>query len=154
MESPPPLPLNYAIVPTRDRVLAWGYQLLLGIVVTLSTALLLGTAGLIAPRFVGIFKDFKTEMPVSTKWVIALSDWIGPGWGWCIVLLVAAVIVAVSVVIDACSNDVRPVRRYAWIMAGVLLVADIVWMVCFMWALFAPMFALLDGASGRSSGGR
>ena len=152
--SPPPLPLNYATVPTRDRSLAYGYQLLLSIVVTLSTALLLGTAGLIAPRFVGIFKDFKTELPVSTKFVIALSDWIGPGWGWCIVLLLAVVIVAVSMAIDAYFTDVRPVQRYVWIMAAVLLMVDIVWMMFFVWALFAPMLSLLDAASGRPSGRR
>ena len=36
----------------------------------------------VIPKFTQIFKDFKTEIPGITKFLMAMADWFGPGYGW------------------------------------------------------------------------
>ena len=112
-----------------------------------SLVVLLGSLFVI-PRFVDIFKDFKTELPMITKVVLDLCWWLGPGWGWCIALLLAMAIVAIGIVIDAGAVEVSRFRRYAICMTIVLLLADTLWPALVVFALFAPIFNLLHAASG------
>lgn len=148
MRSPtPPLPLNYATPVARGRVLAWPCHLLLGAVVSVSLVVL-AVSLLIVPRFAAIFKDFKTDLPMVTKLVLSFCWWLGPGWGWCAALLLAMAVVAVGVAIDVIASEVSRVRRYTVTMTIVLLLADVVWAVVAIVAMFAPMLSLMDSVSG------
>lgn len=148
METPPlPVPLGYAVAPKRGRFLAWPYQILLAAVVVVSLFVLLGSI-LVVPLFGSIFRDFKTELPMITKYILTLSRWLAPGWGWCLPLLLAMAIVVLGIVIDAASAEVSRIRRYAITMTILLLLADMLWAGLVVIAMFAPMFSLLQATSG------
>lgn len=141
------MPLGYAVAPKRGRILAWPYQLLLSTVVVISLAVLLGSL-LIVPLFEGVFRDFKTELPMLTKWLLTLSRWLGPGGGWCLAVLLAMAIVVAGIVIDATAAEVRWIRRYAVTMTVLLLLADVLWAGLVVIATFAPMLSLMQSVSG------
>jgi type IV pilus assembly protein PilC len=36
----------------------------------------------VIPKFISIFKDFHTDLPAITQYLIDFSQWFGPGYGW------------------------------------------------------------------------
>ncbi|HUB26314.1 MAG TPA: type II secretion system F family protein [Tepidisphaeraceae bacterium] len=36
----------------------------------------------VIPKFISIFKDFHTDLPEITQYLIDFSQWFGPGYGW------------------------------------------------------------------------
>ncbi len=62
------------------------------VVITVAVLIVTGIMIFIVPKFQEIFKDFDTELPGPTLFLIAMADWIGgvqegqwiPGWLWII----------------------------------------------------------------------
>ncbi len=50
----------------------------------------------VIPKFTQIFKDFKTDIPGITKFLMAMADWFGPGFGWAYLLAAPFVIGAIA----------------------------------------------------------
>ncbi|MBI1370886.1 MAG: type II secretion system F family protein [Planctomycetes bacterium] len=62
------------------------------VVITVAVLILIGIMIMVVPKFQEIFKDFDTELPAPTQFLINLSNWIAgsnegqliPGWAWII----------------------------------------------------------------------
>jgi type IV pilus assembly protein PilC len=69
------------------------YPITVGIVAILITAFLLT---FVVPTFVELFKDFNSEIPAITLFVLGLSDWMKQYW-YIVILLVAGITISLSV---------------------------------------------------------
>src|ERR1700733_12616459 len=47
----------------------------------------------VIPKFEGIFRDFKTELPAPTKLLLAMSRWFANDYGWAYILISPVVFV-------------------------------------------------------------
>jgi hypothetical protein len=148
MSHPPPVPLEYAPRPAKGRSLAWGCHILLGFIVVASAVCFLAFLLVIVPHFVAIFKDFKTQLPPITRFVITTSSIAGPREGWLLVPLLGLAILVGGLIIDARSIEPHPMRRYTKTMIILLLLADAAWLVVFALTMFLPMSTLMDSLSG------
>src|SRR2546423_9808456 len=103
-------PLNYA-TPASASIRRL-FSIPIGLSVAIVTVLIFIFLG-ITPTFEQIFKDFKTELPGTTKLLLAISRWFMNDYGWALVLLIAApgTVVGLSWLIGDKLNVKTPSRR-------------------------------------------
>jgi len=80
------------------------YPVLLAVMAVLVVA---GLLGYVVPRIVTVFDNFQQELPLATRWLIALSDFVS-AWGYWLMLALAAALAAVLWL----GRD--PARRARW----------------------------------------
>jgi hypothetical protein len=104
-------------------------------------------------KFEQIFRDFRVELPLATKALLTLSRWTVNDYGWLFLLPVLGVVpLGVGALLplgvsDAESYDWR--KRWATLFIVTLLIALALLIV---WALAAPLLALMSAVSGSSGG--
>jgi general secretion pathway protein F len=74
----------------RSFSLALVYPVVLTVI---AVAVVSGLVGFVVPRVVGVFEQASRELPLTTRSLLALSDFIA-GWGWLLLLLLVAAGVA------------------------------------------------------------
>jgi hypothetical protein len=93
-----------------------------------------------AGRMRVIFNDFGMKLPLSTRIVLQVSEASRACYGW--VLLAAVPFVVPSLLVRLRPKTRRRVATVAILLVLVVLVFTVV-------ALFLPMFAVMQGASGK-----
>lgn len=56
------------------------------VVVIFSVLIVVGIMIFVVPKFREIFRDFRTNLPALTEWLLATSDWIAAQYGWAVIL--------------------------------------------------------------------
>jgi hypothetical protein len=104
-------------------------------------------------RFEAIFNDFRVELPVVTKGLLWLSRWTMDGYGWLFLLPVIGVVpLGVGALLPLGVSDVESYtwrKRWATLFIVTLLIALA---LLVLWALGAPLLALMSAVSGSSGG--
>jgi type IV pilus assembly protein PilC len=77
----------------------------------------------VIPKFEGIFRDFKTELPAPTKMLLAISRWFANDYGWAYVLISPIVFVGLMKLIQMSEGGkylVDAVKLKVPILGGIL----------------------------------
>lgn len=153
LQQVPALPIDYAgqlpparpPLPVLDLWLAvrvWSF----GIVV-------MAIAVLIVPRLEVVFKDFKTELPGITKWILQFSRTVASSWFVAMPLLTAIFgglpFVLTAIARAGANNHADYKNRLRWLNLVVLLIGTLFTLV-FVLALFLPVIRLVDSVSAGS----
>ncbi len=56
------------------------------VVICFSVMIVTGIMIFVVPKFRDIFKDFKTDLPMMTQYLMAISSWVADDWGWAIIM--------------------------------------------------------------------
>jgi len=56
------------------------------VVICFSVMIVTGIMIFVVPKFRDIFKDFKTDLPTLTKYLMAVSTWVADDYGWAIIM--------------------------------------------------------------------
>jgi type II secretory pathway component PulF len=113
---------------------------------TLMSLTFIGLGCFVLPRFEGIFKDFRTDLPPLTKLVLLLSRWYRNDFGWLFLLLLPSV----PKVIDRLNGDHwanEGVSRRTRILFGLFVLMGVLAFCLVIVALFSPMIPLGGGVS-------
>ena len=84
------------------------YPVLLALMAVLVVA---GLLGYVVPRIVTVFDNFQQELPLATRWLIALSDFVS-AWGYWLMLGLLAVLAGL---LWLGRNPVRRARWQGWL---------------------------------------
>jgi type IV pilus assembly protein PilC len=77
----------------------------------------------VIPKFEGIFRDFKTELPAPTKMLLAISRWFANDYGWAYILISPIVMVGLMKLIQLSEGGkylVDAVKLKVPILGGIL----------------------------------
>jgi hypothetical protein len=138
-----PQPLNYSPPQLGRPIFSTGAfvaVLIMGAVVT-ATAI---TAG----RFEPVFRDFHTDLPVSTVILLSLSRIFLHDFGWLIIPLALFVVPLLWAAAFPPPEDPTQRRiRHRWLrLAATVFI--MLWVLFTVIALFAPMISLIQSVSG------
>lgn len=118
------------------------------ILVTALLALVFYNVVVIFPRFRGIFRDFRTNLPPLTECMLAFSGWFANSFGWLIVAFILYAIVTLWSILDW-KTRVHKVRWHHIIMPMffALLLTNI-WTFLQHAALMLPFMKLMAPPAG------
>jgi type IV pilus assembly protein PilC len=77
----------------------------------------------VIPKFEGIFRDFKTELPAPTKMLLAISRWFANDYGWAYILISPIVFIGLMKLIQMSEGGkylVDAVKLKVPILGGIL----------------------------------
>jgi type IV pilus assembly protein PilC len=77
----------------------------------------------VIPKFEGIFRDFKTELPAPTKMLLAISRWFANDYGWAYILISPIVFIGLMKLIQMSEGGkylVDAVKLKIPILGGIL----------------------------------
>jgi type IV pilus assembly protein PilC len=77
----------------------------------------------VIPKFVGIFKDFHTELPGVTKLLLAMSHWFAAQYGWVYIIIAPILFVAIVKLVQLSEGGkfaVDAIKLKVPILGGIL----------------------------------
>ena len=152
MAQLPPSPSEYQNANLARRHLAWPWHALTAAFAGIVFVAVSICSLFIIPMFDRIFMDFKTELPLITKIMLAFSGWYRwQGFGLIWMLLLSLAVVGAGLIIDAKSQTDRPARLYAICVLTVMTLFGILFAVIMVFGLFATMIALTSSVSGSGN---
>ncbi|MBC8107497.1 MAG: hypothetical protein H7Z14_12970 [Anaerolineae bacterium] len=103
-----------------------------------------GTMFFAVPSLEQTFKDFKIDIPLISKWMLAFARWFR-AIGWLILMPIPITIPLSLAQIRHNAPPPRAVRR--WRITGITSMVLLLFGVLFMISLWLPMISLFDGIS-------
>jgi type IV pilus assembly protein PilC len=147
--DPPPPALPYASpAPSAVR-----FSLSAFISTGILLAVIFFTLVFVVPRFEAIFKDFGTQMPALTIYLLDASRFAVRFWWLCLTVAIAIPIVCGFIIgLVARGGDANPSTRFGRRLSivGVVLLLLGLYLVLLVIALFLPMINLIQAVSGKS----
>jgi type IV pilus assembly protein PilC len=56
------------------------------VVIIFSVLIVTGIMIFVVPKFKEIFRDFRTNLPTPTEWLLAISAWVADDFGWAVIM--------------------------------------------------------------------
>jgi hypothetical protein len=149
----PPVTLSYA-PPARGNNIWIRYIVYVAVwqVVFLG---LLAILVLVVPRFLEVFKDFKTSLPLLTWCVLLFADFVANQFGWVLMLLAPFVVPLPTLWLGRMGDTLLARKLRAVYRAGIIVMALAVFSAIpiIVVSLFLPLVKLIHSVSGGAPAG-
>jgi hypothetical protein len=128
--------------PTARRFISWPVFAALAIPV----AAICSLADYVFTSLEQIFKDFKMEVPASTKMVLLFSRWMNIDYGWA---YLCAVVLIVPFIHPRLVNPPSPERKKLHLLIGINigLMFGLILGYFLLWTSISPMYELVQSVS-------
>lgn len=121
-----------------------GTHIAIAIMSTIYCAVPLVALVVLVPKFAVVFRDYSTELPGATKFVLSLSRWASNQYGWVFMLPVIAAVVFLGIIIDQSSETGAGLKLYRRVVVRMLLPFLMLALTALIiFACYLPMISLV-----------